>query len=123
MQDLTFEVFSSDEGDFAVDSAAVFAGAVIANNLSHSHVIYTFVHEVNHEMHGERCFYKLRLVQVSTFPSLSLSNRRSVVQSVTGCCFSTRTLYRLSPVPGVMSHGDVPCCDSSVSWTEIPSRE
>lgn len=64
LQDLLFQVRNADEGEYAADSASVFAGAVIANNLSHSHVIYTFVHEVNQEMSGDRCFYKLRLVQV-----------------------------------------------------------
>ena len=63
-KDLMFQVRNADEGEYAADSAAVFAGAVIANNLSHSHVIYTFVHEVNQEISGDKCFYKLRLVQV-----------------------------------------------------------
>lgn len=63
LQDFTFEIRGVADGDVATDTAAVFAGAVIAANLSHSHVINTFVHEVSQELDRTGTFYNLRLVQ------------------------------------------------------------
>lgn len=58
----TFE-FEAPIGESNGSAAPLFAGAV-AQNISHPHVISTFVHEVNQEEHGERTVYRLRLVQV-----------------------------------------------------------
>lgn len=60
----TFE-FEAPAGESNGSAAPLFAGAV-AQNISHPHVISTFVHEVNQEDRGERTVYRLRLVQVRT---------------------------------------------------------
>lgn len=61
----TFE-FEAPIGETTGSAAPLFAGAV-AQNISHPHVISTFVHEVSQEDHGERTIYRLRLVQVRAF--------------------------------------------------------
>lgn len=66
----TFE-FEAPHGESNGGAAPMFAGAV-AQNISHPHVISTFVHEVNQEERGDRTVYRLRLVQARPLPRPAL---------------------------------------------------